>query len=109
MGASRRERPARGGSLGKGKLGTKLSTRTANQMLLDDQRVREIVIAALIAENPLDPIDSKAVIDANSEYDHWLGDHDYRAWQRGYRDAMNLAASILQDAAADGAYSAIRP
>lgn len=61
---------------------------------LSDSEVRETLMQALAARG-MDPQSAEATID------RWQGDHDYRAWQRGYQEAMIFASNLLLDAADD--------
>jgi len=59
---------------------------------LSDTDVREVLLQTLSARG-LDRSTAEATID------RWQGDHDYRAWQRGYQEAMIFASNLLLDAA----------
>jgi enterochelin esterase-like enzyme len=59
---------------------------------LTDSVVRSALVRALMA----DGIDED---EATAAVDRWQGDHDYRAWQRGYQEAMIFGSNLLMDAA----------
>ncbi|MDR2722838.1 MAG: hypothetical protein LBB54_03820 [Cellulomonadaceae bacterium] len=67
-------------------------------LTLTDDQVRRIAVEALLIE--LSEFGVNADMgDIERAYDHWLGNHDYMAWQRGYSEAMLFASTMLHDAA----------
>jgi len=60
---------------------------------LSDAEVRDILIRTLVADGGVDQAEAVETVD------RWQGDHDYRAWQRGYQEAMIFASNLLLDAA----------